>query len=101
MPIDNNLSISEHEITPFEQADIKEFFRKAQNNISDEELGFLCEITRGNGHRMEIVLHRYITKNKLQDLLQSNLTGESDLYDEDFNSLFEESDSLTKISSPC
>lgn len=96
LPMDNNLSISEHEITPFEQADIKEFFRKAQNNLSDEELGFLCEITRGNGHRMEIVLHRYIAKNKLQDLLQSNLTGESDLYDEDFNSLFEESDSLTK-----
>lgn len=96
LPTDNNLSISEHEITPFEQADIREYFRKAQNDLSDKELGFLCEITRGNGHRMEIVLHRYIAKNRLQDLLQSNFTGESDLYDEDFQSLFVESDSLTE-----
>lgn len=96
LPADNNLSISEHEITPFEQADIREYFRKAQNNLSENELDFLCDITRGNGHRMEIVLHRYIKRNRLQDLLQSNVTGESDLYDEDFQSLFMGTDSLTE-----
>lgn len=96
LPADNNLSISEHEITPFEQADIREYFRKAQNNLFENELDFLCDITRGNGHRMEIVLHRYIKRNRLQDLLQSNVTGESDLYDEDFQSLFMGTDSLTE-----
>ena len=96
LPTDNKLSISEHEITPFEQADIREYFRKAKNDLSDEQLDFLCGITRGNGHRMEIVLHRYIDKDRLQDLLESNVTGESDLYDEDFHSLFEGNDSLTE-----
>ena len=96
LPTDKNLSISEHEITPFEQADIREYFRKAKNDLSDKELDFLCDITRGNGHRMEIVLHRYIDKNRLQDLFESNLTGESDLYDEDFHSLFVENDPLTE-----
>ena len=96
LPTDNKLSISEHEITPFEQADVREYFRKAQNDLSDKVLDFLCDITRGNGHRMEIVLHRYINKNRLQDLLQSNVTGESDLYDEDFQSLFVGSDPLTE-----
>lgn len=96
LPADNKLSVSEYEIIPFEQADIREYFRKAQNDLSDEELGFLCDITRGNGHRMETVLHRYINKNRLQDLLQSDVTGESDLYDEDFRSLFAEHDPLTE-----
>lgn len=96
LPTGNKLSISEYEIIPFEQADIREYFRKAQNNLSDEELDSLCEITRGNGHRMEIVLQRYIEKNRLQDLLQSDVTGESDLYDEDFHLLFAESDPLTE-----
>ena len=96
LPAENNLSISEHEITPFEQADIREYFRKAQNNLTDKELDFLCDITRGNGHRMWIVLHRYIKRNRLQDLLQSDVTGESDLYDEDFQSLFMDTDSLTE-----
>lgn len=96
LPADNNLSISEHEITPFEQADIREYFRKAQNDLTDKQLDFLCDITRGNGHRMWIVLHRYIKRNRLQDLLQSNITGESDLYDEDFQSLFMGTDSLTE-----
>lgn len=96
LPTDNKLSISEHEIAPFEQADIREYFRKAKNDLTDEELDSLRDITRGNGHRMEIVLHRYIEKNRLQDLLQANVTGESDLYDEDFQSLFMEGDSLTE-----
>ena len=96
LPKDNKLEVCEYEIIPFEQADIREYFRKAKSDLTDEELAFLCEITRGNGHRMEIVLHRYIEKNRLQDLLESNVTGESDLYNEDFQSLFVENDPLTK-----
>ena len=95
LPSNNKLSISEYEIIAFGDADVKAYFRKAVENIEDDKLDFLCEITRGKGHRMGLVLHRYIEKGKLDDLLQSDVTGESDLYDEDFTNLFRDNDNLT------
>lgn len=92
LPQSKKLSVSEYEIIAFGDADVKDYFRKTANDITDETLNFLCDITRGKGHRMEIVLHRYIEKGRLQDLLQSDVTGESDLYDEDFSDLFESGD---------
>ena len=44
LPTDNKLSISEHEIAPFEQADIREYFRKAKNDLTDEELERLTKM---------------------------------------------------------
>lgn len=95
IPSNTKITISEYEIINFGDADVKDYFRKADANISDTDLEALCEITRRQGHRMEVVLHRYIEKGKLRELLDSNASGTSDLYDEDFMHLFGNNDSLT------
>lgn len=78
------MSISEYEIIPFGDADVKDYFRKSVSDINEEELQALCDITRGLGSRMETVLNRYIKKGKLKDLVESNASGTTDLYDADF-----------------
>lgn len=95
VPSTSKLSISEYEIISFGDADVKDYFRRSLPDISDSDLDTLCQITRGKGCRMEIVLHRYVAKGKLKELLDSDATGSSDLYDEDFNHVFGENDKLT------
>lgn len=95
IPTHSKISVSEYEIITFGDADVKDYFRKSVPDISDADLDALCSITRGVGHRMEIVLHRHIEKGKLRELLESDVTGTSDLYDEDFKHIFGMNDKLT------
>ena len=95
IPSNSKLSISEYEIIPFGPADVKDYFRKSVPDISEEVLDSLYRITKGKGHRMNVVLHRYIEKGKLKELLDSNATGTSDLYDEDFQHIFAGNDPAT------
>ena len=95
IPSSSKLSISEYEIIPFGDADVKDYFRKSVNGITDEELQALCDITRGLGCRMETVLNRHIKKGKLKELVESNTSGTTDLYDADFHHIFGDNDSLT------
>lgn len=95
IPTHSKISMSEYEIITFGDADVKDYFRRSVPNISDADLDALCRITRGVGHRMEIVLHRHIEKGKLRELLASDVTGTSDLYDEDFKHIFGGNDKLT------
>ena len=95
IPSSSKLSISEYEIIPFGDADVKDFFRKSVPGIREEELMALCDITRGFGSRMETVLNRHIKKGKLKELVESNTTGTTDLYDADFHHIFDGNDSLT------
>lgn len=62
IPFCSKLSISEYEIIPFGDADVKDYFRKSVSDIKDEELQALCGITRGLGSRMETILNRYIKR---------------------------------------
>lgn len=95
IPSTTKLSISEYEIITFGDADVKEYFRQSLPDVSNADLEALCQITRGRGRRMEIILHRYVEKGKLRDLLESNASGTSDLYDDDFNHIFGSNDRLT------
>lgn len=56
--------------------------------ISNDDLNTLCEITRGIPSRMETVLRKYVHTKTLQQLIDSNATGESDLFDDDFHKIF-------------
>lgn len=94
IPSSSKLSISEYEIIPFGDADVKDYFRKSVSDIKDEELQALCDITRGLGSRMETILNRFIKKGKLKDFLASNASGETDLYDADFHHIFGHNESL-------
>lgn len=95
IPSCSKLSISEYEIIPFGDADVKDYFRKSVSDINEEELQALCDITRGLGSRMETVLNRYIKKGKLKDLVESNASGTTDLYDADFHHIFDTNETLT------
>lgn len=95
IPSNSKLTISEYEIITFGEADVKDYFRKADSNITEDELCQLCEITRRQGHRMEVVLHRYIEKGRLKELLDYNATADIDLYEEDFNHIFAGEDAQT------
>ena len=95
IPSNAKITYSEYEIIPFGDADVKDYFRQSVPDASNDTLQALCGITRGMGHRMEVVLHRYIEKGKLAELLESDASGTSDLYDEDFMHLFGDNDSLT------
>lgn len=44
---------------------------------------------------MEIVLNRFIKKGKLKDLVASNASGTTDLYDADFHHIFDTDETLT------
>lgn len=94
IPSSSKLSISEYEIIRFGDADVKDYFRKSVPDISDEDLYALCDITRGLGSRMETVLNRHIKKGKLKELVESNASGTTDLYDADYQHIFGSNDSL-------
>lgn len=96
IPSNAKLTIHEHEILALSDAEVKDYFRKSVSDITDEALETLCKITRGLGKRMETVLHRYVEKGKLQELLHSDVTGTSDLYEDDFRQIFGNHDTLTQ-----
>ena len=90
------LTIHEHEILTLSDAEVKDFFRKSVPDIKEEDLESLCKITRGLGKRMDAVLHQYIEKGKLQELLDSDKTGDSDLLEDDFHLIFDNHDAQTQ-----
>lgn len=92
-----NIKISDHEIMRFGEADVKEYFQALVPNINEDDLKKLYSITKGNAHRMDIVRTNYINKNRLDELFKSDITGESDLYDEDFQDLFIDDNELSQL----
>lgn len=95
IPSNSKLTISDYEIVPFGEAEVKDYFRQSVPEASPTELQALYDITRGIGHRMETVLHSYVEKNMLKELLESNASGTSDLQDYDFQRIFKGNDPLT------
>ncbi len=95
IPSNSKLSISDYEIVPFGEAEVKEYFRQSVPDASSTELQALYDITCGIGNRMEAVLHTYVEKGKLKELLESNTSGTSDLYDYDFQRIFQGNEPLT------
>lgn len=84
---------STQQILPFSDGDVNQYFRNIVPGLSDDELGELRRITRCQASRMSIVCHNYIEKGRLQDLLQSGIDEYSDLYEDDFKRLFDDTDS--------
>lgn len=95
IPSNSKLSISDYEIVPFGEAEVKEYFRQSVPDASATDLQALYDITRGIGYRMETVLHSHVEKGMLKELLESNTSGTSDLYDYDFQRIFQGNDPLT------
>lgn len=95
IPSNPKLSISDYEIVPFGEAEVKEYFRQAVPGASSTDLQALYKITRGIGHRMDAVLHSHVEKGKLRELLDSNTSETSDLYEDDFHRILRGNDPLT------
>lgn len=91
-----NIRFSQNEIMRFGEADVKQYFQTFVPKGEDMDFKKLYDITKGNGHRMDVVRSNYIEKGRLKELFNSDITGESDLYDEDFNNLFTDNDNLAK-----
>lgn len=96
IPSTSKLSISEYEIITFGDADVKEYFRHSIPDVSDSDLEALCQISRGRGRRMETILHRYVEKGKLRELVDSDASATTDLFDDDFNHIFGSNEKLTQ-----
>lgn len=90
-PRTGKLTVSDYEVIRFVDAEIKDYFRQASPDISEDYLNALCNISRGIPSRMEIILRRYVKTNSLKKLLDSDATGESDLLDDDFRRIFDNS----------
>lgn len=95
-PQNDKLRVSDYEVIRFVDAEIKDYFRQADPTISNDDLNTLCEITRGIPSRMETVLRKYVHTKTLQQLIDSNATGESDLFDDDFHKIFHGCDDEVK-----
>lgn len=87
-PQNDKLRVSDYEVIRFVDAEIKDYFRQADSTISNDDLNTLCEITRGIPSRMETVLRKYVHTKTLQQLIDSNATGESGLFDDVFHKIF-------------
>lgn len=89
-------TFSENEVTQFSEADAREYFRFFAPEAKDEDLFQLYKISRyGNAHRMDLIRSHYLAKGNLEDILKSNLTGDSDLYEEDYDRICSDKDPLT------
>ena len=85
---ENMFPQSTNEVLCLAKAEMKEYFCKDLPDIDECTLDALYDITHGNAHRMSVILHSYIRKGRLEELLMSNMDRTSDLYDSDFNTLF-------------
>lgn len=85
------LLVSDYEVIRFVDAEIKDYFRQADPTLSIEHLNALCEITRGIPGRMVTVLLKHVQTKTVQQLIESDATGDSDLLDDDFRKISEHS----------
>jgi hypothetical protein len=88
-------TLSENELTRFSEADAKEYFKTFAKNANDDDLVQLYKISQyGNAHRMDIIRSHYLEKDRLHDILNSDLTGESDLYEDDYGRIIADRDNM-------
>ena len=97
LPKKLHLDVSQLEIMRFGEAEVKEYFRQATHGeLSEDDSKMLYDLTRGNAHRMEQFRSKYIDKGMLDKLRTSNLTGQDNIYDQDFQMLFGGDDVFVK-----
>lgn len=88
-------TLSENELTRFSEADAKDYFKTFVHEASDEDLFQLYKISQyGNAHRMDIIRSHYLEKGRLCDVLNSDFTGDSDLYEEDYERIYDDNDKI-------
>jgi hypothetical protein len=95
IPTNKKLSISENEILNFDEAAVKDYFRKIDSSIDEDGLAHLYSITRGLGSRMNYVMKRYVQTDRLNELLSFDYTGDSDLYKDDYQHIFDKASAVT------
>ena len=93
LPVQNKLNIGRIEIVRFGEAEVKEYFNQASATpLSQADHQMLFCLTRGNAHRMDKIRNTYIDKGRIEELRNSDLNGDSDLYEEDCQRLFGKDD---------
>lgn len=90
------LDFYHNEIMCFGEADVKAYFHSFNENLDEMHLAKLYEITRGNAHRMSVISQKIMSDEGLEHLMVSDITGETDLYDEDFRKIFSDGDIFVK-----
>ena len=91
-PAKLSMRSSENEILRFGDGDVNQYFRNVVQDITDEQLSTLRQITRCQASRMSIVLNNFIRQDRLEDLLQSDMNGLDDLYEDDYQRMFHADD---------
>lgn len=90
------LDFYHNEIMCFGEADVKAYFHSFNEKLDEIHLAKLYEITRGNAHRMSVISQKIMSDEGLEHLMVSDITGETDLYDEDFRKIFSDGDIFVK-----
>lgn len=88
IPDNKDLQCSEHQILPFSDSDVNEYFRQLSPELSESDLEKLRCISRCQAGRMSIINKNYIAKGRLEELLNSNKDQFDDLYEDDYNHIF-------------
>lgn len=81
----SQIKICEAQLARLSFDEVKNCFLSADPSLNDLQLRSLYDISRrGNAHRMTYILHNAVEKNKVEEFLQKDISGESELYEEDF-----------------
>lgn len=85
-------SISEVPLLRFSEADTNEYFTRAHPDLSKEQLFELYKISRGNASRMNVLRTKFLCNDRLEELMYVDIDANSDLNQEDFERICEDSD---------
>ncbi|NLV52218.1 MAG: hypothetical protein GXY64_03000 [Bacteroidales bacterium] len=85
---DSNIRCASHAVMRFGETEVSNYFLQSDQTLNDATLSKLYAITHGNAQRMNFVRERYVEKGLLDHLMQSSVTIESELTDDDSKGLF-------------
>lgn len=80
-------SVTEVTLLRFSEAETNAYFSSVMPDLSKEHLQVLYKISRGNASRMNELRTKYLCNGRLEELMQADIDGDSDLNQEDFEKI--------------
>lgn len=87
-------SFCEDELPNFSEAEVRQYFSKANKDITDDHYQLLYEVTHGNAARMDGVWRKFVDKDRLTELWNSDPKALEDLYADDLKMIKENEDGI-------
>lgn len=92
-PDNKRWTFSENQLAKFSEAEVKEYFKVANPDLSNDDIFQLYKISQyGNAKRMALIRSNYLDRGLLSQLLESDIKGDSDLYKADYDRILNDSD---------